>query len=397
MLDLFAARLLVAVSTLAHATVLTGAVGAPVVAELCARSGWDEGSREWWARAQVLHRARLATGSILVLLAAGLFPGLLQYAVPLLPPLLLGVGALIVQGRMLRGAPQPGAAGRVALLGVLALAGGLGAATWLQVPSGLVAGSAPPWAALTSAALPLRWLHFLIGALVVSTSATVTRWAWRPESRAQPAVKAALTVLLVLLVLQAGAGVASTWQVSALQPTKIAAMTAAWKVQPSGALRIFGLPEEWVQETRFGVRVPGLAQALGMSTDGTHDLRPQPAHLRPWVAASYALFHLKVVGWAVLLLLGGLLRGLAGRLAGSRAVRLVAYLLVVPAVLAFLSGVVVGELGRQPWLVAGEMFVGEGFVGVPGTAWSLLLLIPGGVGLVRLRRALAGARKPSAS
>jgi cytochrome bd-type quinol oxidase subunit 1 len=265
------------------------------------------------------------------------------------------------------------------------------------VPFGLVAGSAPPWAALASAAVPLRWLHFLLGALTVATATTVTRWAWRPESRSQPALKAALTVLLVLLLLQAGAGMASAWQASALQPMKMAAMTAAWKVPPSGALRVFGLPEEWVQETRFGLRVPGLAQALGMSTDGTHDLRPQPAHLRPWVAASYALFHLKVVGWALLLGLAGLLRGLVGRLPGSRALRLVAYLLVVPAVFTFLSGVVVGELGRQPWLVAGEMFVGEGFVGVPGTAWALLLLLPGGAGLVCLRRALARARKVPAA
>ena len=106
-------------------------------------------------------------------------------------------------------------------------------------------------------------------------------------------------------------------------------------------------------------------------------LKAMPASDRPWVAASYVLLHLKLLGWGVLVL-GSLLGfGLAGPARRSRLARVVIYGVVAPfAPLVFLAGLMVAAVGQQPWLVHGLMRLGDGFV-----AWSGVVVV-GAVGVL---------------
>ncbi len=378
MLDLFAARALFALSIASHGLVCAGALGAPLMAALWAQRGWQAGAEEWWHRARILRVARLVSGALIVAEVLGLFPGLASgWGSVLALPLVGATALLVLQGRMLRSDVGVAAALKAGLVGLAALYVGYAGPTWLQVPTD--GADASVVSALLSLHLPVRWLHLTLGMLVLVLVVTGVRLVSRSprSSGAADQVQTVFSLTLLALVLQAGLGAVSARQASIVQPAKVAAMTASWAAPVDGELVLFGLPLEYGERTEAGLKLPVAPLLVHPSATASVALKAMPASDRPWVAASYVLLHLKLVGWGVLVL-GSLLGfGLAGPAQRSRLARVVIYGVVVPfAPLVFLAGLMVAAVGQQPWLVHGLMRLGDGFV-----AWSGVVVV-GAVGVL---------------
>jgi len=144
------------------------------------------------------------------------------------------------------------------------------------------------------------------------------------------------------------------------QPAKIAAIEGIWETQAGAPLTLLGIPDEDAGRTRFAVEIPRAASLiLTHSGDGVlQGLEDFPQH--PPVLPVFVSFRV-MVGIGVAMLAVGwwcafyVLRGRALPRAALRALALLTF----AGWVAVLAGWYVTEIGRQPWIVYGELAVAD--------------------------------------
>ena len=242
--------------------------------------------------------------------------------------------------------------------------------SWMQTPQGheIVAGEfyAVDWFAIIfNPSFPYRFSHMLTASLlttaflVAGTSASRTlRNVHGPGTqrvlRTGVLLAAALTPLQVLL------GDLHGLNTLEQQPAKIAAIEGIWQTQAGAPLTLLGIPDEEEGRTRFAVEIPRAASLiLTHSGDGVlQGLEEFPEH--PPVLPVFLSFRVMVgIGVAMLVVswwcAAYLLRG---RALPRIALRALSWLTFAGWV-AVLAGWYVTEIGRQPWIVYGELAVAD--------------------------------------
>ncbi|MCB1496014.1 MAG: cytochrome ubiquinol oxidase subunit I [Bauldia sp.] len=245
----------------------------------------------------------------------------------------------------------------------------LSANSWMQYPVGhaIEDGIAVPkdWLAIAfSPTFPFRFVHMVLAAYITTSFvviATGARYllAGTHKEHAMTMLKMGIGLAVVLVPAQIIAGDESGRDVLKYQPEKLAAIEAKWDAGTEGPvpLVLFAWPDEAGERNLYEISVPHLASIIvTRSYDGGFEgLKDFAAEDRPPVVLPFFGFR-AMVGLGVIMLVLAWWGGISwarGRLGQSRLyLRLASWSWPV-GFLAVLSGWIVAEVGRQPWVAYG--------------------------------------------
>ncbi|MCF7849304.1 MAG: cytochrome ubiquinol oxidase subunit I [Kiritimatiellales bacterium] len=241
--------------------------------------------------------------------------------------------------------------------------------SWQQTPAGyrIVAGRAELtnfWAAVFNASTLPRYFHVVSGALVVGVFFILGLSALmilknKHTEFAKRSLKSVLIPSFAVILITMFVGHHHGFQVSQTQPAKLAAFEGLGETQTEAPLLLFGIPNEKEERMDFAVRVPGLVSLFvggkfDTQVQGLKDFAPED---RPPVALTFFSFHLMFyLGlWFALVSFIGLVLWWRNRIFESRLFLWMAALTVPLPFIANELGWMAAEIGRQPWVVYGEM------------------------------------------
>jgi cytochrome d ubiquinol oxidase subunit I len=242
--------------------------------------------------------------------------------------------------------------------------------SWMQTPQGheIVDGQfyAVDWLAIIfNPSFPYRFAHMLVASLlttaflVAGTSASrILRNVHGPGT--ERVLRTGVLLAAVLTPLQVVLGDLHGLNTLEHQPAKIAAIEGLWETQAGAPLTLIGIPDEQAARTHFALEIPRAASLiLTHSGDGVvQGIEDFPEH--PPVLPVFIAFRVMVgIGVAMLVVSWWCapyaLRGRALPRAGLRALTLLTF----AGWVAVLAGWYVTEIGRQPWIVYGELAVAD--------------------------------------
>jgi cytochrome d ubiquinol oxidase subunit I len=242
--------------------------------------------------------------------------------------------------------------------------------SWMQTPQGheIIDGKFYPvdWLVIIfNPSFPYRLAHMLVASLLTTafllagTSASRTlRNVHGPGT--QRVLRTGVLLAAVLTPLQIVLGDLHGLNTLEHQPAKIAAIEGLWRTEAGAPLTLLGIPDEEQGRTRFALEIPRAASLiLTHSADGVvQGLEAFPEH--PPVLPVFLSFRVMVgIGIAMLVVswwcAGYVVRGLA---LPRLALRALAWMTFAGWV-AVLAGWYVTEIGRQPWIVYGELAVAD--------------------------------------
>jgi cytochrome bd ubiquinol oxidase subunit I len=252
--------------------------------------------------------------------------------------------------------------------------------SWMQTPAGyqIVQTEAGPravivdfWAVVFNPSTLQRLTHVILGAWILAAFFVLSISAWyllkkRHEEFAKRSFGIALVFAFVAMVAIWISGDSQARKVAHTQPAKSAAMEGNLRSSEGGSpLVLMGIPNEKEQRVDFQVAIPDLLSFLvyGDPKKPCKALDQFPPEDRPPVAIPFQAYHL-MVGIASALLLFvtyALVQWLRGRLFGQRWMLWCFVFAVVLPYLANQAGWVAAEVGRQPWVVYGELRTSDAF------------------------------------
>jgi cytochrome d ubiquinol oxidase subunit I len=245
----------------------------------------------------------------------------------------------------------------------------LSANSWMQTPAGfeVIDGRFFPtdWmAVIFNPSFPYRIAHTVVGFYITTGFAVVAVGSYlllrqRSVGEARTIVSITLWLLSVLVPLQIFIGDQHGLNTLEHQPAKLAAIEAHWETGGNVPLILFAIPDDEGERNRFTIEVPYLGSLiLTHSLDGTvKGLKDFPVDQRPPVALPFFGFRI-MVGIGLLMLgmvvLSWWLRW-RGTLFDNRFFQRASIAIAPLGFLAVLAGWTTTEVGRQPWVVYGQM------------------------------------------
>jgi len=266
----------------------------------------------------------------------------------------------------------------------------LAANSWLQTPAGgiFVDGKfvvQDYFRAIANPFMVNSFLHMFFATLETSLFVIGGISAWfvlsrRHEKFFATSLKVVLAVAIAIAPLQIFVGHLSAEQVYHYQPAKLAAMEAQWETIPAGAQAdwsLLAIPNDKAERNEWEVKIPGalsylleLKPTLDEPVQGLRSWEPQNRpHMVGLIYYSFrvmvaigmffaALMSVSVIQW---------LRGKLGEGAIAQQKWLMrAWVLAAPlGYVAVETGWIVRCVGRQPWIVYGEMRTVESASNLP--------------------------------
>jgi len=250
--------------------------------------------------------------------------------------------------------------------------------SWMQTPAGFhIVGEGISaraeitdfWAMVFNPSSLIRLTHTVIGCwlagafLVISVSAYYLLKKRHGEF-AEKAMKIALWIAAVSVVLQLIAGDRSGKVVARHQPQKLAALEGVYKTQSEAPLAIFGIPDSSRQRLDYAVAVPGLLSFLsfGSFSAEVKGLDAFPKEDWPKVAALFPIYRIMIATWFLMLfaVIGALWMWRRGTLFKSRTMLSCLVASVLLPQIGNQAGWVSAEMGRYPWIVQDLLRISEG-------------------------------------
>ncbi len=252
--------------------------------------------------------------------------------------------------------------------------------SWMQTPAGqtleggtLIAGD---WLqVIFNPSFPYRMVHMLLASGLTASFVVAGLSAWRllrapGDASALRTLRTGVLVAAVIAPLQIFAGDQHGLNTLAHQPAKIAAMEALWNTERGAPLVLFALPNAQTRHNDFAIEVP-----KGASLILTHDPNGEVKGINAFAPDTPPVAPL-FFAFRVMLALGVLMLALAWTGAWfMRQGRAPAQWLLwafagcsFSGWLATLSGWIVTEVGRQPWLVTGILRTSQAVGRIPEAA-----------------------------
>jgi cytochrome d ubiquinol oxidase subunit I len=250
--------------------------------------------------------------------------------------------------------------------------------SWMQTPAGhviqggqIVAGDW--WQVIFNPSFPLRFTHMLIASGLTASFVMAGLSAWRllragEDASARATLRTGLVLAAVLAPLQVFVGDQHGLNTLEHQPAKIAAVEAIWKTERSVPLVLFAVPDDDKRRNDFAIEIPkGASLILRHDPDaevkGIDAFAPDVAPVAPVffafrVMVGMGVLMLLAAWWGVWATRRGMLppRWMLWALSG----------LTFSGWVATLSGWLVTEIGRQPWLVTGILRTADAVGGASG-------------------------------
>jgi cytochrome d ubiquinol oxidase subunit I len=258
----------------------------------------------------------------------------------------------------------------------------LSANSWMQTPTGhtMINGIAHPvdWLAIIfNPSFPYRFAHmltavYLTTSLVVLAVGARYTLAGRFQDEARTMLRMGIGMLALLAPLQAFIGDQHGLNTLEHQPIKIAAMEAHWDGSKPGALVLFAWPDEKAELNRFEISIPkGASLILKHDPNGLFPgLKSVPPSERPPVVPVFFAFRIMVGIGLIMIALG-----LIGAFLWWRGTLFETRWYLRPAAqswwlgfVAVISGWVVTESGRQPWVAQGILRTADAISPVPAAS-----------------------------
>lgn len=248
--------------------------------------------------------------------------------------------------------------------------------SWMHTPVGFEmrdgVAHATDWLAIVfNPSLPYRLSHMLLasGLTVAFLLAGLSALRWLMGQRGadvRAALKTGVVMGALLIPVQIFAGDLHGLNTLEHQPQKVAAMEGNWETGGNVPLLLFALPDEEARENRFEIGIPsGASLILKHSTDGEvpglNDFVAEDGTVEhPPVAPVFYAFRV-MVGVGMLMLAVswfGWWQLRRGGLPGKPLLFALAAM-TFSGWIATLAGWYVTEIGRQPWVIQGELKTSE--------------------------------------
>jgi cytochrome d ubiquinol oxidase subunit I len=268
----------------------------------------------------------------------------------------------------------------VAIAGLLSGIFVVSANAWMNSPAGfrIVDGEVvdvDPVKALLNDAWFQQALHMSLAAYEATAFGVAGVYAigmlrGRRDAYHRAGLRVAMSLGVIIAVLQPISGDISARWVAENQPVKFAAMEGHFVTEERAALTIGGIPDPEARETRYALQIPGLLSFLAhgnvdAEVQGLNDWPlsdqpdPRPVHFafQIMVGIGFSLLGLGIWFWIQQ-------RRGKGALPGKWLLRALA--LATPAgFIAIEAGWVVTEVGRQPWIIHEVMRTEDAVTTVP--------------------------------
>ncbi|MFN3238458.1 MAG: cytochrome ubiquinol oxidase subunit I [Pseudomonadales bacterium] len=243
--------------------------------------------------------------------------------------------------------------------------------SWMQTPAGYTIENGvfqieSWWEIIFNPSFPYRFAHMVLACLLTASFLVAGISAHRCLNGVDgPAtwrvMRSGMIVAAVVAPLQIFVGDLHGLNTLEHQPAKVAAMEAIWETETGAAFTLIGFPDEETRTTRAAIKIPYAAslvlthkldgELLGLNEfEGEHPpVAPVFWSFRIMVATGMAM--LLVSWWAVWTLL-------VKRNCSQLLLRTLS-IMTFSGWVAVLAGWYVTEVGRQPWIIYGQLRVSE--------------------------------------
>lgn len=245
----------------------------------------------------------------------------------------------------------------------------LAANSWMQTPQGhgIENGQfyAQDWlAVIFNPSFPYRFLHmvtasYLTAAFVVAGVSGFYLWLGRHVEFARTSFSLALWAAAVLAPAQIAIGDFHGLNTREHQPMKLAAMEGRWETARGVGATIFAIPDPEAEVNRYEIEIPRIGSLIL-----THEWNGEVKGLKEVAPADRPMIQLVFFAFRIMVGIGFTLFGIAmlslflrwrGRLYDTRWFHGLCTLAMPLGFVAIISGWVVTETGRQPWVVYGQL------------------------------------------
>ena len=291
----------------------------------------------------------------------------------------------------------------------------ISANSWMQTPAGFAidGGRFVPidwWKIVFNPSFPTRIVHMVLGAylttcFVIGGVSAWQLWTGRSVAHARKAFSMAMWFAAIVVPMQIVAGDLQGRAVLEHQPTKLAAVEGHWETRAGAPLILFAIPDEAQERNRLEVGIPRLGSLILLhDANGTiRGLKEWPRQDRPPVKIPFYSFRLMVgIGFAMLFVaMAALFLRWRKRLYDSNWFLLVCMAMTPTGFIAVLTGWFTAEVGRQPWVVYGQLRTADAVSPVPTasvatslTTFFIVYLIIFGAGTYYMLRLIAAGPRP---
>jgi cytochrome bd ubiquinol oxidase subunit I len=262
--------------------------------------------------------------------------------------------------------------------------------SWMQTPQGFIIenGHVVPvdwWKVIFNPSFPYRLAHMTIAAFIVAALVVAATGGWhllrgRRDAAVKTTYSTALWLLLILAPIQAFVGDQHGLNTREYQPAKIAAIEGLWETEKGGtALNLIGFPDMNAEVTRYAIQIPHLGSLiLTHSWDGEiKGLKEFPKEDRPNSSIIFWAFRI-MVGLGFLMILTSLIAVIlrrGERLFETRWFNWLTVLMGPTGFISLIAGWVTTEVGRQPWIVYGQLRTSDAVSPITPQAAGVSLLI----------------------
>jgi cytochrome d ubiquinol oxidase subunit I len=381
-----------------------------VVAEVAwlrtGRPEYRELVKRWSKGTAILFAVGAVSGTVLSFELGLLWPTFMEFAGPIIGmPFSLEGFAFFLEaiflGLYLYGWQRLGAWAHVFAGVMVALGGALSgifvvtANAWMNTPAGFrMVNGAPvdvdPVAAMLNPAAGPQIVHMMLAAYAAVGVAVagiharlLLRDPYDPFHRRAFAI--ALLVGLPSAMLQPLSGDWAARLVARTQPAKLAALEGQFVTETHAPVRLGGIPDPELRETRYALEIPGGLSFLAYGDPAAKvvGLNDIPRDLWPPVTPVHMAFQIMVVIGVWLAVLGGWATILwwRGRLFASRAFLRAMVVSTTLGFVAIEAGWIVTELGRQPWIIQGVLKTADAVTPMPGLVFPFALFTVVYIGL----------------
>ncbi|HEX4182732.1 MAG TPA: cytochrome ubiquinol oxidase subunit I [Caulobacteraceae bacterium] len=241
--------------------------------------------------------------------------------------------------------------------------------SWMQAPVGYVVQNGvfvpTDWAAIIfSPVLWVRFPHMLLAAFVTGAFCVAATGAWyvldkRYSAEAHIMLRWGLGLAAVLVPAQIFFGHLTGDYVHGYQPVKFAAIEGRWHDQQPASEVLLAIPDAKAERNRFELAVPVLGSLIGSMSLSSKEvgLTDFPRSDRPPVAIPFFTFRIMVGCGLLMLAIAwiGVWLGLRGAIERQRLFLWATAASFVLPFIATLAGWFTAEVGRQPWVVYGQL------------------------------------------
>ena len=268
----------------------------------------------------------------------------------------------------------------------------ISANSWMQHPVGFVIDArgrfvATDWLqVIFSPTFPLRLAHMVLAAYLSTALMVGAASAWMllrdpKQLESRIALRMAVGMALIVAPMQLLLGDASGKLVAEVQPAKLAAIEAFWDTKTHQAFNVVAWPDRVTQSNRFALSIPDLGSLIthGSADAVVRGLKSFGGQDQPPVAVVFWAFRI-MVGLGVLMILQGLwgaVLWLTGRLDRTALFLWFSMAMGPSGFVAVIAGWTTAEVGRQPYVIYGQLRTADAAspVGAGQISTSLLVFL----------------------